>query len=70
MSRPIEPQKKEELLRKEREITSNMQATVQKGKMAEEALKAEIEQYALFSIYNELFSIIKITHTYNFIIIL
>ena len=65
-----EVQKKEELLRKEREITSNMQATVQKGKMAEEALKAEIEQYALLSIYNELFSIITITHTYNFIIIL
>ncbi|KAI5118462.1 hypothetical protein M0805_006281 [Coniferiporia weirii] len=36
--------KHNELLRKEREMTSRLHSTVQKSKMAEDALKAEIEQ--------------------------
>ncbi|KAL5528333.1 hypothetical protein ACEPAF_7469 [Sanghuangporus sanghuang] len=36
--------KREELLRKEKELTSRLQSTVHKSKMAEDALKDEIEQ--------------------------
>ncbi|KAH8119291.1 hypothetical protein DFH11DRAFT_1564156 [Phellopilus nigrolimitatus] len=39
-----EVSKREDLLRKERELTGRLHSTIQKSKMAEDALRAEIEQ--------------------------
>ncbi len=43
----MELSKRDELLKREREVTSRLQTTVQKCKMAEDALRAEINQLSL-----------------------